>query len=77
MVGSTALRRFGTIVSARSGGTEDLVIAHLAIGWDASQFKVGSLSRSKRMASWNECLPIEEAVGIYGRFAGRSALAFR
>jgi enolase len=68
---------FGTIVSARSGETEDLTIAHLAVGWDAGQFKVGSFSRSERMAKWNECLRIEEAMGSSARFAGRSALAFR
>ncbi len=37
---------FGTIVSARSGETEDVTIVHLAIGWDAAQLKVGSFSRS-------------------------------
>ncbi len=50
-----------TIVSARSGETEDVTIAHLAVGWDAGQFKVGSFSRSERMAKWNEMLRIEEA----------------
>ena len=54
---------FGTIVSARSGETEDVTIAHLAVGWDAGQFKVGSFSRSERMAKWNEMLRIEEASG--------------
>jgi enolase len=52
-----------TIVSARSGETEDVTIAHLAVGWDAGQFKVGSFSRSERMAKWNEMLRIEEASG--------------
>jgi enolase len=67
---------FGTIVSARSGETEDVTIAHLAVGWDAGQLKVGSFSRSERMAKWNECLRIEEAMGRDAVFAGRSALAF-
>jgi enolase len=53
----------GTIVSARSGETEDVTIAHLAVGWNAGQFKVGSFSRSERMAKWNEMLRIEEASG--------------
>ncbi|TMU95483.1 phosphopyruvate hydratase [Brucella haematophila] len=66
----------GTIVSARSGETEDLTIAHLAIGWDAGQFKVGSFSRSERMAKWNECLRIEEAMGASASFAAGRALAF-
>ena len=54
---------FGTIISARSGETEDLTIAHLAVGWRAGQLKVGSFSRSERMAKWNEVLRIEEALG--------------
>jgi enolase len=52
-----------TIVSARSGETEDVTIVHLAVGWQAGQIKVGSFSRSERMAKWNEALRIEEAVG--------------
>ena len=50
---------FGTIVSARSGETEDVTIAHLAVGWNAGQLKVGSFARSERMAKWNEVLRIE------------------
>ena len=67
---------FGTIVSARSGETEDVTIAHLAVGWNAGQLKVGSFSRSERMAKWNECLRIEEAMGGNATFAGRAALGF-
>jgi enolase len=62
----------GTIVSARSGETEDLTIAHLAVGWNAGQFKVGSFSRSERMAKWNEMIRIEQALGNGARFAGCS-----
>jgi enolase len=51
------------IVSARSGETEDVAIVHLAVGWGVSQLKVGSFSRSERMAKWNEALRIEEALG--------------
>jgi enolase len=65
---------FGTIVSARSGETEDVTIAHLAVGWDAGQLKVGSFARSERMAKWNEVLRIEEALGAAARFAGRAVL---
>ncbi len=68
---------FGTIVSARSGESEDTTIAHLAVGWDAGQLKVGSFSRSERMAKWNECLRIEEELGDEARFAGWSALPMR
>jgi enolase len=65
---------FGTIVSARSGETEDVTVVHLSTGWDAGQLKVGSFARSERMAKWNEALRIEEALGGAARFAGRSAL---
>ncbi len=55
---------WGTIVSARSGETEDVAVAHLAVGWDAGQIKVGSFARSERMAKWNELLRIaEQAAG--------------
>jgi enolase len=66
---------FGSIVSARSGETEDVSIVHLAVGWNAGQLKVGSFSRSERMAKWNEALRIEEALGALARFAGAAALA--
>lgn len=63
---------FGTIVSARSGETEDVAIVHLAVGWNAGQLKVGSLARGERTAKWNEGLRIEEASGA--RYAGAAAL---
>lgn len=66
---------WGTIVSARSGESEDVTIAHLAVGWDAGQLKVGSFTRSERMAKWNEVLRIEEALGADAVFAGASAFA--
>ena len=65
---------WGTVVSARSGETEDVTIVHLAVGWDCGQLKVGSFARSERMAKWNEGLRIEEALGARARFAGREAL---
>ncbi len=65
----------GAIVSARSGESEDVTIVHLAVGWGVAQLKVGSFSRSERMAKWNEALRIEEALGHRARFAGRTALA--
>jgi enolase len=64
---------WGSIVSARSGETEDISIAHLATGWDAGQIKVGSFARSERMAKWNELLRIEEELGADARFAGWDA----
>jgi enolase len=69
---------WGTIVSARSGETEDVTIVHLAVGWDAGQLKVGSFARSERMAKWNEALRIEEALGDAAVFArGAMTLADR
>jgi enolase len=65
---------WGTIVSARSGETEDTTIVHLATGWNTGQLKVGSFARSERMAKWNEGLRIEEGLGAAARFAGWSAL---
>ncbi|MBO0736690.1 MAG: phosphopyruvate hydratase [Alphaproteobacteria bacterium] len=58
-----------TVVSARSGETEDVTIVHLAVGWNAGQLKVGSFARSERMAKWNEGLRIEAAMGTAGGFA--------
>jgi enolase len=57
-----------TIVSARSGETEDVTIVHLAVGWNAGQLKVGSFARSERMAKWNEGLRIEAALGPVAPF---------
>ena len=65
---------FGTIVSARSGESEDTSIVHLAVGWNAGQLTVGAFARSERMAKWNEGLRIEEALGGNARYAGRDAL---
>jgi enolase len=61
--------KWGTIVSARSGETEDVTIVHMAVGWDAGQLKVGSFARSERMAKWNEALRIEEALGSRAQLA--------
>lgn len=62
-----------TIVSARSGESEDTTIVHLAVGWGAPMLKVGSLARSERAAKWNEGLRIAEAVGDGGRLPPPSA----
>ncbi len=68
---------YGTIVSARSGETEDVAIVHLATGWNAGQLKVGSFARSERMAKWNEGVRIETRAGAPAGFAGRQALRRR
>jgi enolase len=64
-------RRHGwdTIVSARSGETEDVTVAHLAVGWSAGQLKVGSIARGERTAKWNEVLRIEERLGTTATLA--------
>jgi enolase len=66
---------FSGIISARSGETEDVTVVHLAVGWGVGQLKVGSFSRSERMAKWNEALRIEETLGARARFAGGGVLA--
>lgn len=72
---AAADHQWGRIVSARSGESEDVTIAHLATGWNAGQLKVGSFTRSERMAKWNEMLRIEEAMGSNAQFAGFAAFA--
>jgi len=67
--------RFGTVMSHRSGETEDTTIADLAVATNAGQIKTGSLARSDRVAKYNQLLRIEEALGPAARYAGRSALA--
>jgi enolase len=62
---------YGTVVSARSGETEDVSISHLATGLDAGQLKVGSFARSERTAKWNECLRIEAELGTVAFVGGR------
>ncbi|MEJ8837517.1 phosphopyruvate hydratase [Ramlibacter sp. AN1133] len=68
---------YGTIVSARSGETEDVAIVHLATGWNAGQLKVGSFARSERMAKWNEGVRLETRPDAPAGFAGRAALKGR
>jgi enolase len=58
--------RFGAIVSARSGESEDAAIVHLAVGWGALQLKVGSITRGERTAKWNEGLRIADAIAGRG-----------
>ena len=61
---------WNTIVSARSGETEDVTIVHLALAWGIKQLKVGSFARSERMAKWNEAIRLEESFGDLKRYAG-------
>jgi enolase len=61
---------WGTIVSARSGETEDVFISHLSTGLGCGQLKVGSFTRSERMAKWNECLRIQDSLGAQAFVGG-------
>ena len=65
---------YGTIISHRSGETEDSTIADLAVGTSAGQIKTGSASRSDRVAKYNQLLRIEEELGSAAKYAGRSAI---
>jgi enolase len=65
---------YATIISHRSGETEDSTIADLAVGTAAGQIKTGSASRSDRTAKYNQLLRIEEELGRAARYAGRSAI---
>ena len=69
-------RRHGyrTIISARSGETEDATIADLAVATAAGQIKVGSVTRSERLAKYNRLLRIQDDLGPSARYAGRGAL---
>jgi len=63
------------VISHRSGETEDTTIADLAVGTNAGQIKTGSLSRTDRLAKYNQLLRIEEELGTAARFMGRAAIA--
>jgi enolase len=65
---------YARIVSHRSGETEDVTIADLAVATNAGQIKTGSASRTDRVAKYNQLLRIEEALGKNGRYAGRGAI---
>ena len=65
---------YRAIVSHRSGETEDTTIADLAVATNCGQIKTGALSRSDRLAKYNQLLRIEEALGPAARYAGRAAL---
>jgi enolase len=64
---------YTAVISHRSGETEDSTIADIAVGTNAGQIKTGSLSRSDRMAKYNQLLRIEEDMGDIASYPGRSA----
>ncbi|MEO5616388.1 MAG: phosphopyruvate hydratase [Candidatus Eisenbacteria bacterium] len=64
---------YTAVISHRSGETEDVTIADLAVGTNAGQIKTGSLCRSDRVAKYNQLIRIEEELGSSARFPGRAA----
>ena len=68
---------YTAVISHRSGETEDATIADLAVATNAGQIKTGSLSRSDRLAKYNQLIRIEEELGDVARYAGRSVLRKR
>jgi len=65
---------YATVISHRSGETEDTTIADLVVGTSAGQIKTGSASRTDRVCKYNQLLRIEEELGAAASFAGRAAL---
>ncbi len=63
---------YGTVISHRSGETEDTFVADLAVAVNAGQIKTGSLARSERTAKYNQLLRIEEELGHAASWPGRS-----
>ena len=66
--------KFTNVMSHRSGETEDATIADLAVATNCGQIKTGSLSRSDRLAKYNQLIRIEELLGETATYAGRSIL---
>ncbi len=67
---------WGTVMSHRSGETEDTTIADLAVGWDVRQIKTGAPARSERVAKYNRLLRIESELGKDAHYAGKGAYAY-
>ncbi len=72
-----ALNGYASIMSHRSGETEDTFIADLAVSTGVGQIKTGSASRSERIAKYNQLLRIEEQLGASAEYAGLSTMALR
>ena len=74
-VAQATRHRYGTVISHRSGETEDVTIADVAVALNAGQIKTGAPARTDRVAKYNQLLRIEEQLGESARFAGRSSLS--
>ncbi len=68
---------YAAVISHRSGETSDATIADIAVGTQATQIKTGSLSRSDRIAKYNQLLRIEEELGATAGYAGRGAFSVK
>ena len=69
-------KNLGTIISHRSGETEDTIIADFSVAMNVWQIKTGSASRTDRTAKYNQLLRIEEKIGVDSKFAGSEILKF-
>jgi enolase len=67
--------RYSTVISHRSGETEDVTIADLAVATNAGQIKSGAPARSERVAKYNQLLRLEEELGDQARFLGAASLS--
>ena len=65
---------YTSVISHRSGESEDVTIAHIAVATNAGQIKTGSASRTDRVAKYNELMRIEEELGEVALYRGRDAL---
>jgi enolase len=72
-IGMAHEANYSAVISHRSGETEDVTIADLAVATGVGQIKTGSLSRSDRVAKYNQLMRIEEELGAQGRYAGHAA----
>jgi enolase len=71
------LANYSTIISHRSGESEDCFIADLAVATDAGQIKTGSASRSDRLAKYNQLLRLEQVLGSRAKFKGKGSFQVR
>ena len=70
-------RGYASVISHRSGETEDTMIADLAVALNAGQIKTGSVCRGERTAKYNQLLRIEEKFGTRARYLGKKAFAMK
>jgi enolase len=68
---------YATVISHRSGETEDATVADIAVGVNAGQIKTGAPARGERTAKYNQLLRIEDALGDSARYPGAAALSGR